>query len=84
MADHKQAAAIGAQVKRGQQGQQIAYWNFSKTGKAQEGEQPAVETEEKGYYGPSVFVATVFHSSQIDSMPDPPDGTVVPVLGQGT
>ncbi|MEV5117958.1 ArdC family protein [Stenotrophomonas indicatrix] len=75
---YKQAAAIGAQVKRGEKGQQIAYWDFSKTGKAQEGEQPAVESEEKGYQGPSVFVATVFHSSQVDGMPEPPPPFVMP------
>lgn len=75
---YKQAATIGAQVKRGEKGQQIAYWDFSKTGKAQEGEQPAVESEEKGYQGPSVFVATVFHSSQIDNMPEPPPPFIMP------
>lgn len=75
---YKQAAAIGAQVKRGEKGQQIAYWDFSKTGKAQEGEQPAVEGEEKGYQGPSVFVATVFNASQIDGMPEPPPPFVMP------
>ncbi len=75
---YKQAAAIGAQVRRGEKGQQIAYWDFSKTGKAQEGEQPAVEGEEKGYRGPSVFVATVFNASQIDGMPEPPPPFVMP------
>jgi len=43
---YKQTAGIGgAQVRRGEKGQQIAYWDFSKTGEAQEGEQPAVEGE---------------------------------------
>lgn len=77
---YKQAAAIGCQVKRGEKGQQIAYWDFSKTGKAQESEQAAVENEEKGYQGPSVFVATVFHSSQIDGMPEPPPPFVMPEM----
>ncbi|WP_068832923.1 ArdC family protein [Xanthomonas graminis] len=75
---YKQAAAIGAQVKRGEKGQQIAYWDFSKAGKAQEGEQPSAEGEEKGYQGPSVFVATVFNASQIDGMPEPPPPFVMP------
>ncbi|WP_050570502.1 ArdC family protein [Xanthomonas arboricola] len=76
---YKQTAGIGgAQVRRGEKGQQIAYWDFSKTGKAQEGEQPAVEGEEKGYRGPSVFVATVFNASQIDGMPEPPPPFVMP------
>lgn len=76
---YKQAAGIGgAQVRRGEKGQQIAYWDFSKTGKAQEGEQPAVEGEEKGYQGPSVFVATVFNASQIDGIPEPPPPFVMP------
>jgi len=76
---YKQTAGIGgAQVRRGEKGQQIAYWDFSKTGEAQEGEQPAVEGEEKGYRGPSVFVATVFNASQIDGMPKPPLPFVMP------
>jgi putative DNA primase/helicase len=76
---YRQAAGIGgAQVRRGEKGQQIAYWDFSKTGKAQEGEQPAVEGEEKGYRGPSVFVATVFNASQIDGMPEPPPPFIMP------
>ncbi|UKE46269.1 ArdC family protein [Xanthomonas cerealis] len=75
---YKQAAAIGAQVKRGEKGQQIAYWDFSKAGKAQEGEQPSAEGEEKGYQGPSVFVATVFNASQIEGMPEPPPPFVMP------
>lgn len=74
----KQGLSVGAQVRRGEKGQQIAYWDFSKTGKAQEGEQPAVEGEEKGYQGPSVFVATVFNASQIDGMPDPPPPFIMP------
>lgn len=76
----KQGLSVGAQVRRGEKGQQIAYWDFSKTGKAQEGEQPAVETEEKGYQGPSVFVATVFNASQIDGMPEPPPPFVMPEM----
>lgn len=74
----KQGLSVGAQVRRGEKGQQIAYWDFSKTGKAQEGEQPAVEGEEKGYQGPSVYVATVFNASQIDGMPEPPPPFIMP------
>ena len=77
---YKQAASLGAQVKRGEKGQQIAYWDFSKTGKAQEGEQPAVDGEEKSCQGPSVFVATVFNASQIDGMPEPPPPFVMPEM----
>ncbi len=76
---YKQAAGIGgAQVRRGEKGQQIAYWDFSKTAKAEDGEQPAVGGEEKGYRGPSVFVATVFNASQIDGMPEPPPPFIMP------
>ncbi|WP_139371120.1 ArdC family protein, partial [Xanthomonas cissicola] len=75
---YKQALAVGGQVRRGEMGHQIAYWDFSKTGKAQEGEQPPAEGEEKGYQGPSVFVATVFNASQIDGMPEPPPPFVMP------
>jgi len=76
---YKQAAAIGAQVKRREKGQQIAYWDFSKTDKAKEGEQPEpLEGEGKGYQGPSVFVANVFNASQIDGMPEPPPPFIMP------
>lgn len=76
----KQGLSVGAQVRRGEKGQQIAYWDFSKTAKAQDGEQPAVQGIEKGYRGPSVFVATVFNASQIDGMPEPPPPFVMPEM----
>lgn len=76
---YRQAESIGAQVKRGEKGQQIAYWDFSKAGKAKDGAEPLTEGEEKsGYQGPSVFVATVFNASQIDGMPEPPPPFVMP------
>lgn len=75
---YRQAESVGAQVKRGEKGQQIAYWDFSKTAKVEGGEQPAAEGEEKGYRGPSVFVATVFNASQIDGMSGPPPCFVMP------
>ncbi len=77
---YKQAASIGAQVRRGEKGQQIAYWDFSKTGKVKEDVQPADVGEEKRYEGPSVFVATVFNASQIDGMPEPPPPFVMPEM----
>lgn len=76
---YRQAESIGAQVRRGEKGQQIAYWDFSKTGKAKDGAEPLTEGEEKnGYQGPSVFVATVFNASQMDGMPEPPPPFVMP------
>ena len=75
---YRQAESVGAQVKRGEKGQQIAYWDFGKTARAQDGEQPAVKGEEKGYRGPSVFVATVFNASQIDGMPESPPPFIMP------
>lgn len=76
---YKQAASIGAQIKLGSKGQPVAYWDFSKTGKAKEGEQPEpVEGEGKGYRGPSVFVANVFNASQIDGLPEPPPPFIMP------
>ncbi len=77
---YRQAESVGAQVKRGEEGQQIAYWDFSKTGKVKEDVQPADVGEEKGYQGPSVFVATVFNASQIDGMPEPPPPFVMPEM----
>ncbi|HEL3169130.1 MULTISPECIES: ArdC family protein [Stenotrophomonas maltophilia group] len=76
---YRQAESIGAQVRRGEKGQQIAYWDFSKTGKAKDGAEPLTEGEEKGgYQGPSVFVATVFNASQMDGMPEPPPPFIMP------
>ncbi|WOB27720.1 MULTISPECIES: zincin-like metallopeptidase domain-containing protein [Xanthomonas] len=75
---YKQALAVGGQVRRGEVGQQIAYWDFSKTGKAQEGQQSSMEGEEKGYQGPSVFVATVFNGSQVSNLAPPPPPFVMP------
>ncbi|MBH1648019.1 DUF1738 domain-containing protein [Stenotrophomonas maltophilia] len=76
---YRQAESIGAQVKRGEKGQQITYWDFSKTGKAKDGAEPLIEGEEKsGYQGPSVFVATVFNASQMDGMPEPPPPFIMP------
>lgn len=75
----KQGLSVGAQVKRGEKGQQIAYWDFSKTGKAKDDAEPLTEGEEKSrYQGPSVFVATVFNASQMDGMPEPPPPFIMP------
>jgi len=75
----KQGLSVGAMVRRGEKGQQIAYWDFSKTGRAQPGEQPEPsEGEGKGYQGPSVFVATVFNGSQIDGLSPLPPPFVMP------
>lgn len=75
----KQGLSVGAQVRRGEKGQQIAYWDFSKAGKAKDGAEPLTEGEEKsGYQGPSVFVATVFNASQMDGMPEPPPPFIMP------
>ncbi|MCE4342186.1 ArdC family protein [Xanthomonas hortorum pv. vitians] len=75
---YKQALAVGGQVRRGEVGQQIAYWDFSKTGKPQEDAQaPVMEGEDKAYKGPNVFVASVFNASQIEGLP-PPSPFVMP------
>jgi antirestriction protein ArdC/phage/plasmid primase-like uncharacterized protein len=73
---YKQAAAEGAQVKRGEKGTVIQYWKFR-------GMEP--ETDEKGkpvldedgkkkmkmveYQRPRVFHAVVFNAEQIDGLP---------------
>ena len=74
---YKQAAAVGAQVRRGEKGTPIQYWKFSEeqtkideqTGKPvldAKGE-PVKETVQ--LERPRVFFATVFNAEQIDGMP---------------
>lgn len=74
---YKQAAAVGAQVRRGEKGTPIQYWKFSEeqtkideqTGKPvldAKGE-PVKETVQ--LERPRVFFATVFNAEQIDGLP---------------
>lgn len=73
---YKQAAAIDAQVKKGERGTPIQYWKFSE-------EQQRIDEQGKPVFDaqgdpvmhsvqlerPRVFFATVFNAEQIDGMP---------------
>lgn len=67
---YKQAAANGWQVRAGEKGTQIEYWQFGEEGKksasAEERTQP--ETNSSDYRGPLRRVFTVFNANQIDGI----------------
>lgn len=73
---YKQAAALGAQVRKGERGTQIQYWKFNE-------EQSRTDADGRPVIGadgeplkdtvalerPKVFLATVFNAAQIDGLP---------------
>ncbi len=75
---YKQAAAAGANVRKGEKGTPIQYWKFSD-------EQPMVDSDGKAVLDargkqvkqsvklerPALFTATVFNAEQIDGLPPP-------------
>ncbi|MDD5706000.1 MAG: zincin-like metallopeptidase domain-containing protein, partial [Kiritimatiellae bacterium] len=75
---YKQAAAAGANVRKGEKGTPIQYWKFSD-------EQPMVDSDGKPVLDargkqvkqsvklerPALFTATVFNAEQIDGLPPP-------------
>lgn len=73
---YKQAAAIGAQVAKGEKGIPIQYWQFSEThpkidalgNPVLDGEGRRVQ-EDVPLERPRVFLAIVFNASQIDGLP---------------
>lgn len=83
---YNQAQDLGAQVRKGEKGSVIQYWKFEEkqlkrdenTGK------PILDAKGKKQYEnvrlerPKVFHAVVFHSSQIDNMPELPPKKEVP------
>lgn len=70
---YKQAAELGAQVKRGATGCTVEYWQFKKEEKDPETHQKHEVKLDK----PRVFWATVFNASHIQGLPE----LVVPVCG---
>ncbi|EOV4287847.1 zincin-like metallopeptidase domain-containing protein [Escherichia coli] len=73
---YKQAAAVGAQVRRGEKGTPVQYWKFSEEqDKLDDNGRPVLD--EKGQpvketvmlERPRVFFATVFNAEQIDGLP---------------
>lgn len=63
---YRQADSLGAQVRRGQHGCTVEYWQFEKEQWNKEtGRKETVKLER-----PKVFWATVFNASQLSNMPD--------------
>lgn len=73
---YKQAAAAGAQVRKGEKGTPVQYWKFSdEQDKRDDNGQPALDGEGQPIKEtvmlerPRVFFATVFNAEQIDGLP---------------
>lgn len=73
---YKQAAAVGAQVNKGEKGTPIQYWKFSdEQTKADEAGRPVLDAKGEPVKvsvkleRPRVFFATVFNAEQIDGLP---------------
>jgi len=73
---YKQAAAVGAQVRKGEKGTPVQYWKFSEEqNKVDESGRPALNAkgepvkETVQLERPRVFFATVFNAEQIDGLP---------------
>lgn len=73
---YKQAAAAGAQVRKGEKGTPVQYWKFSdEQDKRDDNGQPVLDGEGKPIKEtvmlerPRVFFATVFNAEQIDGLP---------------
>lgn len=67
---YKQAASIGAQVRKGEKSTLVEYWKWHDEKKEKDpatGEEKTVRTK---LDPPRVFFANVFNSSQIDGLPD--------------
>jgi putative DNA primase/helicase len=76
---YKQAAAIGAQVGKGERGTPIQYWQFSQAhaktdalGTPVRDAQGRIVTEDVPLERPRIFLAIVFNASQIDGLPPMP------------
>jgi antirestriction protein ArdC len=67
---YKQAAANGWQVRAGEKGTQIEYWQFGDGGKkaGSPDERPHNDTSNADYRGPLRRVFTVFNANQIDGI----------------
>ncbi|MDE1475891.1 zincin-like metallopeptidase domain-containing protein [Xenorhabdus bovienii] len=83
---YKQAAAEGAQVRKGEKGSHIVYWKFNEEKKAIDGQGRPIIDPETGKQKtinvqlerPRSFTAVVFNASQIDGLPPLEAGSVAP------
>lgn len=73
---YKQAAAVGAQVRKGEKGTPVQYWKFSEEqNKVDDNGRPVLDAkgnpvkETVMLERPRVFFATVFNGEQIDGLP---------------
>jgi putative DNA primase/helicase len=73
---YNQAAAVGAQVRKGEHGTPIQYWKFSEEQtRTDESGRPVLDAQGKPVKAevrlerPRVFFATVFNAEQIDGLP---------------
>ena len=73
---YKQAAAVGAQVRKGEKGTPVQYWKFSEEqDKLDDSGRPVLDAkgqpvkETVMLERPRVFFATVFNGEQIDGLP---------------
>lgn len=73
---YKQAAAVDAQVRKGEKGTPVQYWKFSEErNKKDENGKPVMDAkgepvkERFELERPKVFLATVFNAEQIDGLP---------------
>lgn len=71
---YEQANKAGLQVRKGEKGTRIAFWDFSKVSKGKEstvgGKDGEAKEGNQGHRGPSCYLFTVFNAAQIDGMPE--------------
>lgn len=71
---YEQANKTGLQVRKGEKGTKIAFWDFSKVNKGNDnpggGNDGEAQDGKQDRRGPSCYLFTVFNAAQIDGMPD--------------
>lgn len=65
---YKQATEAGAQVRKGEKGTGIQYWQFTETQQSEDAQGNPVKVDVR-LERPRVFFATVFNGNQIDGLP---------------